>query len=224
MRRALLAALTLLAGCATSGPPRRDLAEQAALWRAPPPSSGAPERTRRERSILTRKAIGTLALGGLRLADSRWKPGEVQGLTNVNLTVKSNKAGSLPWLGLNFGLQGSRDTSFLRNRNNTIVDSWQIDLSAGPRVFVPIPAIPAFVYAGVAGGMGYGERQEDLNRQVSEFFFAWTATAGVTLHRGDAGIGLEGRRLYSEEFGSTGLNVPNDSDSHQIALTFSSIF
>ena len=70
----------------------------------------------------------------------------------------------------------------------------------------------------------YGERQEDLNRQVSEFFFAWTATAGVTFHRGDAGIGLEWRRLYSEEFGSAGLNVPNDSDSHQIALTFSRLF
>jgi hypothetical protein len=72
--------------------------------------------------------------------------------------------------------------------------------------------------------MGYVERQDDLNRQVREFFFASTAMAGVTFHHGDGGIGLEWRWLYSEELGSIGLNVPNDPDSHQIALTFSKIF
>ena len=118
--------------------------------------------------IFRRGAIGKQALGGLRLADSQRKPGEVQALTNLKFTVKSNKTGSLPWLGLNIGLRGSREITYIRNRNDARRDPWQLNLSAGPRVFVPIPAISAFVYARVAGGTGYARgRKASTGRSAS---------------------------------------------------------
>jgi hypothetical protein len=208
MRRALLAALALTVASCTSAPKQRTPAQL-------------------PRSVLRDRAILNLSTGYRRLQDSGWEPAEQQQSLGLDLTLKNFQGYRESWLGVNIGLSGGRERLVrwaTDGGGGGGEDSWQLEMTLGPRIFVPIPGTPVYAYGGFSGAMAYGVKETDLVPDYSEFFFAGVTSAGLVVKiDDDSGIGLEWRSLISESLPSNGFE-PNDADSQQVALTYSVAF
>ncbi len=214
----------LLGACATS---RARVLEDATpgLLSAPQDPGGTSRRTVLlnagadvGRGVPRNTGILNVALGARQLEDSRWAPLDDQFAAGVDYTFKGRDS----WIGLNVGLTGGGQ----RETNNGVdLDTWQAELSVGPRVYVAIPETPIYLYGGVSAALGYGELEVLLSRRTSETFFAGVASAGLMykLNRVQA-IGLEWRSLQGAEISSSVPGAPNDANSSQLAFTFSAAF
>jgi hypothetical protein len=170
------------------------------------------------RGIPRNSGILNVTFGARHLEDSQWAPLDDQFAAGVDYTFKERDS----WIGLNVGLSGGAKRETVAGRG---VDAWQAELSIGPRVFVPIPETPIYLYGGVSVALAYNELEVDLARRTSDTFFAGIASAGLMfkLNQSQA-IGLEWRTLQGEGLSVSVPGAPNDANSSQLSLTFSAAF
>lgn len=167
--------------------------------------------------IAKSSGILNLSIGGRRLEDSRWVPLEEQLAGSLDYTFKAPD-----WLiGLNVGLYGG---GIRQTLGATDVDAWQAEVCIGPRLYLPIPKTPLYIYGGVSAAIAYGELEFNSTQRITDTFFAGVASAGLMwkLNRNQA-IGLEWRTLQGSDIAEI-PTAPNDANHQQISLTFSAAF
>ena len=223
MRRPLLLLLPILA-CACTTPGIRPRSDRGLT--APPQNPGGyagqpvvlQPGSDYGSSIPRNSGILNLSLGARSLEDSRWAPLDDQFAGSLDYTFKQHES----WIGLNVGLSGGGNRETV---SGVDVDAWQAELSIGPRVYLPIPRTPLYLYGGVSAALAYGELEVNASRRTTDTFIAGIASAGLMFKLNQAqAIGFEWRTMQGSDLGADVAGAPNDANHQQFSLTFSAAF